>query len=215
MGFYEPDMEKMDRNRIENLQDRKLRHVISRAYKNMKMYHDKFDKIQLDRIKGLKGLEKMPFTTKDDLRSYSLNERLAVPEVELVRYYCSETGERPIVFGSTPQDLETQSICCAKSFCCATINKEDKVLQILPSGLFPIWFAQLGLQKLGAKVIHTLPGRTKELQIAILQGKFGKEMKPTAAFGLAHYLLRIAEVAREEGIDPGDFGLRFIGGDAI
>jgi len=208
MGFYEPDMEKMDRSRIENLQDRKLRHVISRAYKNVKMYHAKFEKVRLDRTKGLKSLERMPFTSKDDLRSYSLIERLAVPEVELVRYYCSETGERPVIFGSTPQDLETQSICCAKSFCCATINREDRVLQIFPSGLFPIWVAQLGLQRLGAKVIHTLPGRTKELQIPILLGEFGKEMKPTAAIGLANYLLRIAEVAREEGIDPSGFGLK-------
>jgi len=208
MGLFEPKMEKMNKNEIESLQNEKLRHVVARAYQNVRMYHDKFGKIQLSEIRGVKDLEKIPFTTKNDLRSYSLSERLAVPKIELVRYFSSGTTERPIVFGLTSQDLEIQSICCAKSFSCATINKEDMVLEIMPSGLFPIWVAQLGLQRLGAKIIHTLPGRTKELQIPILLGKFDKDMKPTAASGLASYLLRIAEVAREEEIDPGDFGLR-------
>jgi len=198
----------MNRKEIENLQNKKLRQAIARAVQNVKMYHDKFEKTNLNEVKGLEDLEKLPFTTENDLRSYTLRERLAVPELELVRYYSSGTTERPIVFGLTPQDLEIQSTCCAKSFSSVTINKEDKVLEIFPAGLFPLWAAQLGLQKLGAKIIHTLPGRTKELQIAILLGKFEKDMKPTTATSLANYLLRIAEVAREEGIDPKDFALK-------
>jgi len=208
MRLFEPKMETMNRNEIENLQNKKLRHVVTRAYRNVKMYHDKFEKIRLSEIRGAENLEKIPFTTKNDLKSHSLLERLAVPEMELVRYSSAETTERPMVFASTPQDLEIQSICCAKSFSCATISKEDKVLQIFPSGLFPIWVPQLGLQKLGAKIIHTLPGRTKELQIAILLGKFEKDMKPTAATALASYLLRIAEMSKEEEIDPREFGLK-------
>jgi len=208
MRMFEPENERMKRKEMDDLQNRKLRHILRRAYKNVKMYHNKFEKARIDQIKGTKDLEKIPFTTKNDLASHSLQERLAVPGIELIRYFSSETAERPIVSGLTLQDLEAQSICCAKSFSCATFTREDTVLEIFPSGLFPLWVAQLGLQKLGAKIIHTLPGRTKELQIAILQGKYDRDMKPTAATSLANYLLRIAEVAREERIEPKDFGLR-------
>jgi len=208
MAMFEPRMEKMNREDMESLQSKRLRHVVKGAYRNVRMYHDKFGRIGLGEIRGLEDLRKIPFTTKDDLRSNSLQERLAVPEMELVRYSSSTAPERTIVFGSTPQDLEVQSICCAKSYSCATISKEDKVLGILPSGLFPLWVAQLGLQRLGAKIIHTLPGRTRELQIPILLGEFEKGMKPTALASQSNYLLRIAEIAEEDGIDPRDFGLR-------
>jgi len=208
MVFFEPEMETMGKRGIEDLQSKKLRYVITRASKNVKMYHDKLGKTLVGEIKDTKDLEKIPFTTKSDLVNHSLRDRLAVQGIELVRYFSAGTAEKPIVFGLTPQDLEIQSICCAKSFSCATFTREDTVLEIFPSGLFPLWVAQLGLQRLGAKIIHTLPGRTKELQIPILLGKFEKDMKPTAVTSLANYLLRIAEVAREEGIDPSDFGLK-------
>lgn len=207
MGFFDPKMEKMNRKEIEKLQDKKLGHVVSRAYKTVRMYHKKFEKTRIGEIRGLKDLEKLPLTTKDDLRSHSLLERLSVPEIELVRYF-SETTIKPIVFGLTLKDLEIHSNCCAKSFSCATINREDKVLEIFPSGLFPTLVPQMGLQKLGAKIIHTLPGRTRDLQIPILLGRFEKDMKPTAATALASYLLKIAEVSKEEDIDPREFGLK-------
>ena len=208
MGFFEPKMEKMNRDEMRNLQNTKLRHVVARAYQNVKMYHDKFEKLRLSEIRGVEDLEKIPFTTNNDLRSYSLLERLAVPEIELVRYFSSGTTERPVVFGLTLRDLEIQSTCCAKTFSCTTINKEDKVLEIFPAGLYPVWVPQLGLQRLRAKIIHTLPGRTRELQISILLGKFERNMKPTAVIALASYMLRIAEVAKEEEVDPREFGLK-------
>jgi phenylacetate-CoA ligase len=205
--MFEPDMETMSIHEIENLQNKRLPHVVRMAYQHVTMYRDKFDKQGLPDIRGRQDLEKLPFTTKNDLRTYSFRDRLAVPEVELVRYLSTETTERSVVFGMTAQDLDVQAICCAKTFACATITREDTVLEIFPAGLFPIWVAQQGLQKLGAKIIHTLPGRTRELQIPILLGKFEAAIKPTAVTALASYLLRIAEVAQDEEIDPRAFGV--------
>jgi phenylacetate-CoA ligase len=210
MGIFEPNMETMKRNEIERLQDKKLRYLVARAYQTIKMYHDKFKGLRPKDLRGLKDLERIPFTTKDDLRSYSLLERLAVPEIEILRYFSSSgTTGRPVVEGFTRKDMEVASTCCAKSFSCATITKEDKVLEPMPAaGLRGVVVAQAGLEKIGAKIIHTGPGRTKELQIPILLGRFEENMRPTAIIGYANYMLRIAEVARDMGIDPKSFGVK-------
>jgi phenylacetate-CoA ligase len=205
--MFEPEKETMSVHEREKFQNKRLPHIVRRAYQNVTMYHDKLNDRHLTDIRGQRDFEKLPFTTKKDLRNYSFRDRLALPTVELVRYLSSETTERAIVFGLTPQDLELQAICCAKTFSCATITREDTVLEIFPAGLFPVWVAQQGLQKLGAKIIHTLPGRTRELQIPILLGKFEASIKPTVMTSLASYLLRIAEVAQDDEIDPRTFGV--------
>ncbi|MFQ6095601.1 MAG: phenylacetate--CoA ligase family protein, partial [Candidatus Bathyarchaeia archaeon] len=211
MKYFEPDMERMSREQVERLQDKELRHVISRAYQRVKMYHDRFEQLGLHShdLDGLKDLEKVPYTTKNDLRSYPLTERLAVPEMNIVRYFSSSgTTGRPVAFGFTLKDLEVGAVCCAKTFTSATISREDKVLEPIPSGLYSVTVAQKGLEKIGAKVIHTGPGRTKELQIPMLSGEFEKSMRPTAMIASASYAMRIAEVAEEVGKKPREFGLK-------
>lgn len=210
MGIFEPNMETMRREEIERLQDKKLRYLVARAYQTVKMYHDKFKGLHPKDIRGLKDLEKIPFTTKNDLRSYSLMERLAVPETEILRYTSSSgTTGRPVVEGITRKDMEVDSTCCAKSFSCATITQEDKVLEPMAGGgIRSIVIPQAGFAKIGAKIIHTGPGRTKELQIPILLGRFEESMRPTAIIGYANYMLRIAEVAKDMGIDPKQFGVK-------
>ena len=210
MVIFEPNMETMKRDEIERLQEKKLRYVVARAYQTVKMYHDKFKGLRPKDIRGLKDLEKIPFTTKNDLRSYSLVERLAVPEIEILRYSSSSgTTGRPVVEGHTRKDMEVASTWCAKTFSCATITNEDKVLEPMTAdGLRSVIVAQAGFEKIGAKIIHTGPGRTKELQIPILLGKFEESMRPTAIIGYANYMLRIAEVAKDMGIDPKQFGIK-------
>jgi len=210
MVIFEPNMETMKRDEIERLQDKKLRYLVARAYQTVKMYHDKFKGLSPKDIRGLKDLKKIPFTTKNDLRSYPLAERLAVPDIEILRYSSSSgTTGRPVVEAHTRKDMEVASMWGAKSFSCETITKEDKVLEPMTGdGLRSVIIAQMGLERIGAKIIHTGAGRTKELQIPILLGKFEETMKPTAIIGYANYMLRIAEVAKDMGIDSKQFGVK-------
>ena len=210
MGMFEPNMETMTRDELEHLQDKKLRHLVSRAYNNVKMYHDKFKGIPPRSIHGLRDLEKIPFTTKNDLRTYSLRDRLAVPEIEIIFYSTSSgTTGRPVVEGLTFKDIQVASIWGAKTFSAATITKEDKVLEPMPGGgLRTVLVAQAGLARIGAKIIHTGPGRTKEFQIPILMGRYEESMKPSVILGYANYMLRIADVAKDMGIDPKEFGVK-------
>jgi phenylacetate-CoA ligase len=209
MGLFEPDMETLTRTEITRVQDKKLRSVVTRAYHHTRMYRDKFNDLHPDAIRGVQDLEKLPFTTKNDLRSYSLMDRLAVPYVDISRYFSSSgTTGRPVVEGFTQKDMEVTSICCAKAFSCATITKHDKILEPMPAaGLRGVIVAQGGFEKIGAKIIHSGPGRTKELQIPILQGQFEETMQPTVIIGYANYMLRIAEVAENMGLDTRQFGV--------
>jgi len=212
MVLFEPKMETMKRDQIERLQEKKLRYAVKRAYQNVRMYHEKFKGLRFDTIRSLADLEKIPFTTKNDLRNYPLRDRLAVPEVQILRYFStSGTTGKPVVDGFTAKDMEAMSLCCAKTFACTTINKRDKVLEPMPGGnLRGVVVAQAGFERIGAKIIHTGPGRTKELQIPILLGKFEESMKPSAVIGLANYILRMAEVAKDMKIDPKNFGVKKI-----
>jgi len=210
MPMFEPNIETMRRDEIERLQDKKLRHLVLRAVQTVKMYHDKFKGPRPKNIRGLKDLEKIPFTTKNDLRSYPLLERLAVPESEILMYGAtSGTTGKPVIVALTRKDIEVASVWGAKAWSCQTITKGDKVLELAPGGsLRPVIVAQLALARIGAKIIHSGPGRTKEFQIPILLGRFDDSMRPTAILGFANYLLRIADVARDMDIDPKQFGVK-------
>jgi phenylacetate-CoA ligase len=64
---------------LEELQAKKLRAIIKHAYENTEFYHRKFQDagIRPDDIKTLEDLRKVPFTTKSELKKYSLGPMLA------------------------------------------------------------------------------------------------------------------------------------------
>jgi phenylacetate-CoA ligase len=218
MNLFEPENERISKKEIEDLQIKSLRKNVEKVYSHTEMYHTKFKEsdIHPSDIVDLEDLQSIPFTTKEDHRRYSIKERLAIPEIEIVRFFSSSgsTG-KPVAFGFSLKDLEAGAICCAKTFSSAGILESDKVLQPIPAGLYSVSVAQKGLELIGAKVIHTGPGRTKDLQIPILSGAFEESMKPTALISSASYATRIAEVAQESGKDPKDFNLKKLicGGD--
>ena len=68
--IWNEEVECMLQEDKEILQLLRLRSVAKRAYNNVPYYKKLFDKagIKPEDIKTLKDIEKLPFTTKDDLR---------------------------------------------------------------------------------------------------------------------------------------------------
>lgn len=64
---------------LEELQSKKLRAMVKHAYENTEFYHRKFKDagIRPEDIKTVEDLEKVPFTTKEELREHSLGSILA------------------------------------------------------------------------------------------------------------------------------------------
>ena len=76
--MFSPEIEKIDRKQLREMQLERLKHIVAYAYERVPMYKERFDKIGLkpEHIKTLKDIENIPYTTKDDLRDHYPPARL-------------------------------------------------------------------------------------------------------------------------------------------
>ena len=84
--MFSPEIETMSRQKIREMQLERLKHTVRYAYENVAMYRERFDAIGLkpEHIQTLKDIEKIPYTTKDDLRDNYPFKLLAVPMKKII-----------------------------------------------------------------------------------------------------------------------------------
>ena len=193
----------------ENLQLKRLKEAVKNAYENVPYYRKRLDgmNIKPDDIKTLEDIEKLPFTTKDDLREAYPFEMFAVPKKEIVEVHTSSgTTGKPTVSGYTRGDIEIWSEVMARGLSMAGIDDEDIIQNTHGYGLFTGGFGvHYGAQKIGATVIPISTGQTKR-QIEIMQDFGTTVMIFTPSYGL--YL---AEEIKDEGVDTRELGFKAIG----
>lgn len=193
----------------KKLQLEKLQEIVKYAYENVPYYRKRLDELNIkpEDIKTLKDIEKLPFTTKDDLRDAYPFEMFAVPKKEIVEVHTSSgTTGKPTVSGYTRGDLEIWSEVMARGLTMAGIDDEDIIQNTHGYGLFTGGFGvHYGAQKIGATVIPISTGQTKR-QIEIMQDFGTTVMIFTPSYGL--YL---AEEIEAEGINTNDMGFKAIG----
>jgi len=186
--FYNEEFETLPRPALESLQLKRLQTVLERVYANVPFYKASFDKagITPNDIKSLEDLQRLPFTTKQDMRDSYPYGLFAVPMEEIVRIHASSgTTGKPTVVGYTHRDIEIWSA-----------HKGDIIHNAYGYGLFTGGLgAHYGAERLGASVIPISGGNTKR-QIMIMQD-FGS----TVLTCTPSYSLFMAEEARAEGID--------------
>ncbi|MEG1752757.1 MAG: phenylacetate--CoA ligase, partial [Christensenella sp.] len=99
--IWNKEAECADRKKIKELQLDRLKYTVRYCYDNVAHYRKKLDKIGLkpEHIKTLKDIEKLPYTTKDDLRENYPYGMFAVPMKQIVRVHGSSgtTGNPTIV----------------------------------------------------------------------------------------------------------------------
>ncbi|MEG1158518.1 MAG: phenylacetate--CoA ligase, partial [Christensenellaceae bacterium] len=170
--IWNKDMECADRKQIKELQLERLKHTVAYCYDRVPHYKKKFDEIGLkpSHIQTLKDIEKIPFTTKDDLRDNYPYGMMAVPMKEVVRVHASSgTTGNPTVVGYTRNDLEMWSDIVARMACGAGVVPNDIAQISFGYGLFTGGFGlHYGLEKLGVTVIPISSGNT-ERQLKIMQ----------------------------------------------
>jgi len=204
--IWNRDAEVSNRKDLEALQLENLKTVVKRAYENVQFYRKKFDEIGLkpEHIVTLKDIEKIPFTTKLDLRDNYPYDLFAVPMKQIVRVHASSgTTGKPIVVGYTRKDLENWSECVARLIVAAGGSDEDIAQVVFGYGLFTGGFGlHYGLEKVGISVIPVSSGNS-ERQIMLLQD-FGA----TIIVGTPSYVLHLSEVAEEMGVTKDKHNLR-------
>ena len=107
--FWDEKAECMEKEEKEKIQLERLQKTVKLAYDNVEFYKKRFDEIGLkpEDIKTLKDIEKIPFTTKSDLREAYPLGLLAVPREEIVEVHASSgTTGKPTVTAYTQNDLD-------------------------------------------------------------------------------------------------------------
>jgi phenylacetate-CoA ligase len=198
--MYNPSLEAVSRDVIERIQLERLREVVHRVYNNNYHYRLKMKErgVKPEDIKTLKDIEKLPYTTKEDLRVTQPFGYLVTPFENIVEVHgTSGTTGEPIFVYYTSIDIENWGEIMARSLAAAGLTKRD-VLQITPSfSLFTGGFGfYYGARKIGATVVPIGPGYSKR-QIYVMQ-----KLGTTMLAGIANYAIRLAEVAFEMGVDP-------------
>lgn len=157
-----------------------------------KMYRD----LGIDGIHSQEDFEKLPFSSKDDLRNaYPLGIQ-AVPDSEIVRIHSSSgTTGKPVIIPYTAKDVDDWATMFARCYEVAGIGKLDRI-QITPG--YGLWTAgigfQLGAEKLGAMAIPMGPGNTeKQLQMMV-------DLQSTVISATSSYALLLAEEVAKRGL---------------
>jgi len=102
--------ETLSREELRLLQLERLQQVVKRVYHRVPYYRRRFDDagVKPEEIESLSDIERLPFTTKEDLRVNSPFGLLATPLNRVVRLHASSgTTGKPAVAGYTKKDLQT------------------------------------------------------------------------------------------------------------
>ena len=181
------------------LNEKQLQQVdaqVKRLLKSGSFYGEVYRKARISGVSSQEDFEKLPFSSKDDLRNaYPLGIQ-AVPEEEVVRIHSSSgTTGKPVIIPYTAKDVDDWAIMFARCYETAGITNKDRI-QITPA--YGLWTAgigfQLGAEKLGAMTVPMGPGNTdKQLQMMM-------DLKTTVLTATSSYALLLAEEINKRGL---------------
>jgi len=196
----------MSRDEMKEVQGERLREMIERVYYNVPFYRKKMQDLGIEPsdVRGIDDLDKLPFTTKQDLRDNYPFGLFAVPKSEVVRVHASSgtTGD-PTVVGYTRKDIGTWSEVVARTLSACGVSRDDVIQVAYGYGLFTGGLGvHYGSERIGATVVPISGGNTKK-QIKLL-----KDFETTVLACTPSYSLYISEVLEEMNIDPKDLPLR-------
>lgn len=198
--FWEKDIEAINRKALEELQLKRLKQTVRRACKNIPFYKECFSKLNIkpNDINSLKDIQRLPFTTREDLRENYPFGMLAVSKEQVVRLHTSSgtTGKPKAIFFSK-KDVDRAAELIARCLIMTGIKKDDVLQNMMTYGLFTgALVMHYGAEKVGVLVIPAGPGNTKR-QIALMQ-----DFKTTTLHLTPSYALYLASVMGNEGLVP-------------
>lgn len=204
--IYDIEYETMPREALESIQARRLQATVSRVYATVPFYRKKFDEagIRPGDINSVSDLQRLPFTTKQDLRDNYPYGMFAVPMDNVVRIHASSgTTGKPTVVGYTNRDINTWAELMARSLAAGGATHGDIVHNAYGYGLFTGGLgAHYGAEKLGASVIPVSGGNTKR-QVVIM-----RDFGPTVLTCTPSYSLHLAEAAEDMGVSFRDLNFK-------
>ncbi len=192
--------ETMPREQIEALQLERLKETVARVYEKVAPYRKKMDEagVKPSDIQALSDLARLPFITKQDMRDNYPFGLFAVERDSLVRIHASSgTTGKPTVVGYTQEDLRTWTECVSRIACMGGASSHDTAQICFGYGMFTGALGlHYGLENIGAAIVPSSTGNSQK------QIMYMKDFETSLLVATPSYALRLAEVAREMGVDP-------------
>ncbi len=201
-NYYDP-VEAMDRTALETLQIARLRETIANA-KNAPFYKTRLSGIEPKDVTSVNDIERLPFTTKDDLRSQYPYGMLTRSLDDFVRLHASSgtTGTPTAVF-YTQKDLDIWADLMARCMFACGCRKSDVLQNMAGYGLFTGGLGiHYGSERLGMLTVPAGAGNTKR-QIKLL-----RDFNVSVLHIIPSFALYFAQKVKEEGFDTKDMPWR-------
>ncbi len=204
--IWNPDVETLPRPRLEELQSKRLARLAEYCYRQVPLYKAKFDEAGLSPqdIRSVADLQKLPFTTKEDLRDAYPFGLFAMPINDIVRIHASSgTTGRATVVGYSKEDVGIWAEVMARTLAGGGCTSHDIVQNAYGYGLFTGGLGiHYGAERIGASVVPVSGGNTpRQLQLM-------KDFGSTMLCCTPSYAILLGESAADAGIDTADLPVK-------
>ncbi|MDR2718038.1 MAG: phenylacetate--CoA ligase [Treponema sp.] len=197
--IFNVENECMDVQARRKVQLASLKNLVEGLYARVPFYRNKMKEmgIQPGDIHSLEDIQKLPFTTKDDLRDNYPHGLRACPADRIVEVHMSSgTTGKPVVNEYTSKDIGIWSEAMSRTLAAAGCTKDDIVQNCYGYGLFTGGAGvHFGALNIGAQVLPMSSGNT-DRQLMVMQD-FGSTLLTCTP----SYALYVAEEAAEAGIN--------------
>ena len=194
-----PEIEFQSREKIKAFQEEKLSEMLNYLQSKSPYYKRIFAEhnIAINEIKTIEDLQKIPFTTKEDLQLH--NQDFICVDPSEIRDYITTSGtlSDPTTFALTENDLVRLSYNEAISFTCAGGHKGEiyQLMTTIDKRFMAGYAYCMGVREIGAGLIRVGNG------IPELQWDTINRIHPDAIICVPSFILRIIKYAEEHGID--------------
>jgi phenylacetate-CoA ligase len=204
--IWNPEAECFPPEQRKKIQLAYLKNLVERVYERVPFYRKKFQEAGITPrdIRNLEDIQKIPFTTKDDLRETYPYGLLAVPDAEIEEIHMSSgTTGTPVVDAYTRKDIAMWAEGMARTLSMAGATRNDSIQNAYGYGLFTGGLGvHYGAKLIGANIIPMSSGNTYK-QILVM-----RDFKTTILTCTPSYSLYLAEAAKEQGVDIRSLSLK-------
>lgn len=197
MTALDTSVERLSGEKLRELQETRLRDLVRRLKTARSPYwKQKLAGVDPDAVKGLEDVEKLPFTTKAEMRENFPFGMLAIPREDTVRVHASSgTRGKPTVVAYSEADIRLFAELNARVIARAGGRKEDVLHVAYGYGLFTGGLGlHFGGERLGATVVPASGGNPAfQVQLMADLGAHGLACTPSFA-------MLLAEQARADGL---------------
>ncbi len=202
-GYVWDEAERLAPADREALQLERLGATLERVIARVPFYRDQLAAhgVRADRPESLEDLARLPFTTKEDLRTQYPFGLLAEPLERVVRVHASSgTTGKPTVVAYTAADVRLWAGLMARTLAAGGVRAQDVLQNAYGYGLFTGGLGvHYGAEAIGATVIP-MSGGNSARQLMLM-----KDFGSTALCSTPSYALNMAESAAASGTDPRTF----------